>query len=258
MKKHQKQQEIIDLDSFNDVSLFQLIPSGTGMGLSHLKTLVDSVHYSQAKLNSLLITGQAGLQTHASALIRALGIDNFNEISAYLLQHDYELKVFFCAHQSEAHILSDIENTLPHTQKHLISILKKGQYNPYNYIEDRLDVIEVPGLVVLTSKHQKKVPVPILDSVQHIVHLEDYTAQQLELIILQRLKYANIDYENEYILEDIVKYGKNNLKLCIRFLKCCIAVMQSQGRQKLDVEDVIKSARLNRLNDMDFENTIPF
>ena len=76
------------------------------------------------------------------------------------------------------------------------------------------------------------------------------------MIILQRLKYAKIDYENEYILQDIVRYGKNNLKKSIRFLKCCIAVMQSQGRQKLNVEDVIKSARLNRLND--FDPDIPF
>ena len=123
---------------------------------------------------------------------------------------------------------------------------------------DRLDVIEVPGFVVLTSKHQKKVPAPILDAVQHIICLEDYTPEQLELIILQRLKYANIDYENEYVLQDIVRYGKNNLRLSIRFLKCCVAVMQSEGRQKLNVEDVIKSARLNRLNDLNFEDTIPF
>ena len=61
MKKQKKQQQIIDLDSFDDISLFQMIPSGTGMSLSHLKTLVDSVHYSQAKLNSLLLTGKEGL-----------------------------------------------------------------------------------------------------------------------------------------------------------------------------------------------------
>ena len=123
---------------------------------------------------------------------------------------------------------------------------------------DRLDVIEVPGLVVLTSKHQKKVPAPILDAVQHIICLEDYTPEQLELIILQRLKYANIDYENEYVLQDIVRYGKNNLRLSIRFLKCCVAVMQSEGRRKLNVEDVVRAARLHRLNDLDFEDTIPF
>ena len=33
-------------------------------------------------------------------------------------------------------------------------------------------------------------------------------AQQLELIILQRLKYAHIDYEREYILQNIVKYAE--------------------------------------------------
>ena len=96
MKKQTKQQEIIDLDSFNDVSLFQMIPSGSGMGLSHLKTIVDSVHNGRAKLNSLLIIGKEGLQTHSSALIRALGISDYNQIDGSLLQLISGIHQFFC------------------------------------------------------------------------------------------------------------------------------------------------------------------
>ena len=255
-EKQKQQQKIIDLDTFQDVSLYQMIPSGTGMSLSYLKTIVDSVHYGQAKLSSLLITGKEGLQTHSSAFIRALGIDNYNEIDAYLLQHTYELKVFFSVYNSEAHIIMNIENTLQNIQKYLIDILKSGQYGIYNYIEDRLDIITVPGLVILTTKNRNKVPAPLIDVVQHLVHLEDYTPQQLELIILQRLKYANIDYENQYILEDIVRYGKNNLKQSIRFLKSCVVVMQSEGQCLLNAEHVIKAARLNRLNDFGQDDSL--
>ena len=257
MKKQQKQQEVLDLDSFNDVSLFQMIPSGTGMGLSHLKTIVDSVHNGRSKLNSLLITGSAGLQIHASAFIRALGISDYNQIDSSLLLSPSGLHPLFCQGSYQAFIISNCDKLVPVVHTPIYHVLTKQQFGLYNYQTQGPDIFPVSGLVILTTRNSKKVSGPILQSVQHIVRLEDYTKEQLELIILQRLKYANIDYENEYILQDIVRYGKNNLKQCIRFLKCCVAVMQSQGRQKLNVEDVIKSARLNRLNDLG-DDDIPF
>ena len=256
MKKQQKQQDVVDLDSFDDVSLFQMIPSGSGMGLSHLKTLVDSVHNGRAKLNSLLLTGKEGLQTHSSAFIRALGIENYNQIGSSLLLSPPSLHPFFCQGSYQAFIISNCEKLVPVVQTPIYHVLTKQQFGLYNYHTGSPDIYPVPGLVLLTTKNSKKVPAPIANAVNHSVQLEDYTAEQLELVILQRLKYAKIDYENEYILQDIVRYGHNNLRQSIRFLKCCIAVMQSQGRQKLDVEDVIKSARLNRLNDLG--DDIPF
>jgi len=256
MKKQTKQQAVIDLDSFNDVSLFQMIPSGTGMGLSLLKTIVDSVHNGRAKLNSLLITGKEGLQTHASAFIGALGISDYNQIDASLLLSPPSLHPFFCQGSYQAFVISNCEKLVPVVQTPIYHVLTKQQFGLYNYHTGAPDIYPVSGLVLMTTRNNKKVPAPILDAVQHIVQLEDYTKEQLELIILQRLKYAHADYENEYILQDIVRYGHNNLGKCIRFLKCCISVMQSEGRQKLSVEDVIKSARLNRLNDLG--DDIPF
>ena len=50
MKKQTKQQPAIDLDTFDDVSLFQMIPSGGGFGQSMLKVFVDSVHNGNGKL----------------------------------------------------------------------------------------------------------------------------------------------------------------------------------------------------------------
>ena len=69
MKKQTKQQPVIDLDTFDEVSLYQMIPSGSGMGLSHLKTIVDSVHNGRAKVSSLLITGTTALTTHSFSFL---------------------------------------------------------------------------------------------------------------------------------------------------------------------------------------------
>ena len=244
--KKQKEQLTIDLDSFDDVSLYQLIPSGRGMGQSLLKTIVDSVHNGNAKLNSLLIAGKEGLQTHSSAFIRAMGFETFDQIDGSLLQHISGLHNFFCGEENEAHIISNIEK-LPHVaQLHVSNILKKKKFCPYNYLKEGQDIFDVCGLVVMTSREIKKIPEPVLDAIDHIVQLEDYTPQQLELIVLQRCKYAHVEIENDNILKDIVKYGRNNLKQSIRFLKTCIAVMLAGGRRELLQEDVLKATRLSR------------
>ena len=123
-------------------------------------------------------------------------------------------------------------------------------------MEQRHDNYEVSGLVVMTSRDLKKVPESIVKSVGHVVVIGDYTSEQLELVILQRLKYAHIDYEDEYILSDIVRYGEENLQKSIWFLRTCIAVMQAEGRQTLLKGDIVRASRLNRLTDVD--DAIPF
>ena len=157
MKKQEKQCDIIDLDTFNDVSLFQMIPSGSGMGLSHLKTIVDSVHNGNAKLSSLLITGKEGLQTHSSALIRALGIENYNQIDGSLLQLISGIHQFFCGENNEAYLISSAEKMTSTAQLHISTILTKRQLVFYNYLKEGPDSYDVSGLVVMTSKNMKKV-----------------------------------------------------------------------------------------------------
>ena len=258
MKKQSKQQPVIDLDTFEDVSLYQMNPSGKSMGLSLLKTLVDSVLNGNAKLSSLLIAGSAGLQTHAPAFIRALGIDNYNQIDGSLLQSPNGLHMFFCPDSNEAFIISNADKIPTIVQLHITNILTKQQFSLYNYLKEGADVFEVSGLVVMTSKSSKKVPAPILDGIQHIVEIEGYTTEQLELVILQRCKYASVEIEDQYILSDIVQYGEEDLEKSIRFLRTCITVMQAEGRQRLIPEDVIRAGRLNRLPDIDIGDDIPF
>ena len=63
--------------------------------------------------------------------------------------------------------------------------------------------------------------------------LEDYTDQQLELVVLQRLKYSQVDYDDEKILWLVVEYGLKDLHKIIRLLKDAITIMLSEGRTVL-------------------------
>ena len=242
--KKQERQQTIDLDTFDDVSLWQMMPSGTGRGKSLLRVIVDSVFNGNAKLNSLLIAGKDGLQTHGSAFIRALGIENYNQIDGSLLNSSSGLVQFFCSENNEAYLVTNSEKLVPAIQRPIVSILKKQKFSLYNFLKEGADVFDVPGFVVMTSRDIEKVAEPVLERIDHIVELEDYTPQQLELIVLQRLRYAHIEMENDNILQDIVKYGRNNLKQSIRFLKTCIAVMLAGGRRELLQEDIQKVGRL--------------
>lgn len=259
MKKQTKQDEPI-IDTFGQVSLYQIIPSGRGMAQSLLKTFIDSIHIGRTHINSLLIVGKSGAKTIAGAFLRSVGMTDFNETDASLLQNVYDLHIFICNESNEGYIIGNIEHLAPSVIPHLYDILKRGVFRPYNYVEKKHDYYEIRGMIIMTSKNISDVPKPILDTINYIVELEEYTTDQLELIVLQRLKYAHIDYANEHVLKNIVKYGKNNLDKCVRFMMFCIAIMQADGRQKLSEEDVIKGARLCRLSDSEKDNDsdIPF
>ncbi len=201
--KKQEQKQIVDIEAFNDISLWQLMPSGKGLGLSLLKTLVNANHNSDYKLGSLLIVGKDGLRTHGSAFIRALGIEEVSQIDGSLLQPSGGLVQFFNSYKSEAYLITNVDELPPALQLPVCSIITENKFQLYNYAKQKYDSFDVPGLVVMTSKNIEHVADPILKAVDHVVEVGDYRQEQLELIILQRLKYAHIDYENEIILKNL-------------------------------------------------------
>ena len=137
MKKQKNKQPVIDLDTFEEVSLYQMIPSGEGFGQSMLKVFIDSVLNGNGKLNSLLITGKEGLATHASAFLRALGVENINPIDAAMIQSSHDMYIFFCTQSYQGYAITNIENISTPAQFHLCEILKKQQFCPFNYIDQR-------------------------------------------------------------------------------------------------------------------------
>ena len=77
------------------------------------------------------------------------------------------------------------------------------------------------------------------------IKLEDYTDQQLELAILQRLKYGQVGYQEEKVLWLVVEYGHKDLHKIIRLLKDAITIMLADSRTVLTVEDVKKVMSLS-------------
>lgn len=245
--KKQGQKQIVDLDQFDQtVSLWQLLPSGTGRGLKQIKTIVDSIHNSKVehtlKPLSMLISGTQGTRTHARCFLRAIGLDYPLELPAHLLQATAnEVFNFFSPTRlCDSYIISAISLLYPSVLKTPFEIISTGQYSIYNDVRKTTEVVPVFRPLIMTTYRKDDVPKYFQEKVDHIIELENYTKQQLELIVLQRLKYCNLDYEEEKVLELIVECGLKRLDHIIRLLKNVITVMLADSRTTLTVGDVMK------------------
>jgi hypothetical protein len=249
--KKQQQNQIISIDEFDEtVSLYQLLPAGEGRALAHLKTIVNSIllnpEQEQRKPLSLLLVGKQGTRTHGRAFIRALGIEDVREAPAQLLQsppnaaHDFFND--FVSFQS--FLISGIDVLYTPVQKIFHEIITKGKYFGYNYQKRAREVVYVYNPVIMTARDISKIPDYFQESIEHIVMLEEYS-ERLELVVLQRLKYAQIDYEDEKVLNLLVVYGHNDLQNIIRLLKNSITSMLAGNRSVLTVGDINKARMLS-------------
>ena len=130
--KKQQQKQIMDLDIFDQsVSLWQLLPSGTGKGLKHLKTIIDSLHNSKVENSirplSLLISGSQGTRTHARSFLRALGLNHPLEMPSNLIQATAnEVFTFFSPSRfCDSYIISAISLLYPVILKTVFEIIAK-------------------------------------------------------------------------------------------------------------------------------------
>ncbi len=246
MKKQLEQKPIVDLDQFDQtVSLWQLLPSGTGRSTRKLKVIVDSHLNSQVEQShkpfSLLIAGKQGTRTHARSFLRALGLDQPLELPAELLQSTYsEVFHFFNpARVCDSYIISSCSQLLESILKTPYEIITTGECSRFNSIKNTTEVIPVFKPIVMCSHSLDKVPLYFQEKIDNIVEIEDYTKQQLILIVLQRIKYCNLGYE-EKVLQLLVEYGCGRLAIIIRLLKSAITVMLADSRATLTVDDIEK------------------
>jgi len=247
MKKQKEQKKIVDLDQFDQtVSLWQLLPSGAGRGLKRLKIIVDSIQNGQVeqprKPLSILITGKQGVRTHARSFLRAIGLDHPHELPANLLHSTVnEVFNFFSPTRwCDSYIISSLSLLYPLVLKTPYEIITKGHFSIYDNIKKTTEVVPVFRPLIMTTHVKDNVPIYFQEKIDHIIELEDYTEQQLELIVLQRLKYCNLDYDEEKVLSLIVEYGLEKLPRIIRLLKDSITVMLSDSRRTLTFDDIQK------------------
>ena len=244
--KKQEHKQIISIDQFDqEVSLHQLIPSGKGTGLAHLKTIVNSVLHNPEQQTrkplSLLIIGKEGTRTHGRSFLRGLGLEDIRETPALLLNHPNAMHNYFNPMLlTQSFLVSNVDHLFPPCFKTLYEIIGTGEFTANNHEKRCREQIYVYDPIVLTCRDIDKIPGYFTERIDHVVKMGEYTQEQLELIVLQRLKYCGLDYENEEVLSSIVENGCGCLHIMIRHLKDAITGMMAEDRMVLTVGDLKK------------------
>ena len=114
-----------------------------------------------------------------------------------------------------------------------------------NYIPDEYKTVSaVNKLFVFGTNDPKKICPDLYKEIDYHCYLQGYSAEQIEIIIEQRLKWCGIDYQKE-IPAIIVHNGRGSISNCIRLLSICFLIMRGDGRTNMILEDVQKGIGLN-------------
>lgn len=249
MNNNTENKQILSVDRFDEeISLWQVIPCGSGRGITHLRLIADSILNNNQPLHptkplSLLLYGKGGAKkTHASAFLRAIGIDSANRISAGMLYSLRDLTEYFSP--AEAYIITEIDDMPPMLHLLIDSIIEKGEYLTYNRNEKECHPVKVP--VILTANDIADVPPLIVQMVNHVVKLENYMKEQLKLILIQRLKYCGIESAISEKTLDLLIGDAEPLTLyaLIRVLKVAVTIMRADCRRIMTDADIRKAVKL--------------
>jgi hypothetical protein len=249
-EKSTNDQKQVKLDEYDNISLWQLLPSGNGKGLKKLKEIVNSElnshpQRSMDKPLSVLISGQSGKRTHAFSTLKALGYEYIKHSPAALLANMNDLVEFFQGSTPEtAYVISDLHSINTGVLKKFYQILNEGNLIAHNHITHQKTLFPVLGPVAMTIRDQNKIPIYLKESFTYSVSLGEYTAQQKELITLQRLKYAGIEIQDEQVLKTLLLHCHSELNGLIQLLDLSITVMLGDGRDVLTSGDVRKGKEL--------------
>jgi len=254
MKQDQKK-EYVDLEDYDSsVSLWQMVPSGNGKGLSKLQLLVDAVHSGpighSSKPLSVLIAGEAK-KTHSRAFLRALGAVDIAELPAYLLTLRYGLSDFVASQETfDGLLLTNIEQTAVYYMRCLYQYLKEGRYLIKNLsrIDETpfpFDIVYGNCPIVLTTSDINVIPAFVKQTIDYVVMIEPYTKEQIKQILVQRIKYlGTIEHEGQAIIDKMVELGKGKLDKSIALLKDSLLTMHAEGKTTLTLKHVERAMLL--------------
>ena len=239
--EQKKSQRFVDLSDFDhEISLWQMIPSGSGRGLKHLQLIVNSILNNASNLQrdsprpfTTLIVAKQCVRSHARAFLQALAIEDIKIISAFRLKNIENMLHYFCPISGDmGYIVTDIEYMPILFHLAIDSIIESGKFTIYG-TQYQNNCYPIAGHLVLTATNFVNIPPLLAKLVDHIVKIEDYTLDQIKKIIVQRLRYANVKFHNQYVIDRLAGKGNTPLFAIIRVLRTAISIMLAEDKDTL-------------------------
>lgn len=226
------------------ISLWNTIPAGSGNSLVLLRKIVDGIESSFFSRNPCIVIAGEGARELGLAVANTLCSQDIREVEGQFLylvrgQSDYFDNSLFDA----VHIINDVgrigmsECALWHVIKtRIYKTVRADGSAGYNYVH---------GIIILAADDIKAVPSSLCRASDYKVVIEEYTREQLELIIHQRLKFCGVNYQNdEEVLKTINKYGGGKLVPILDLLKICIFLAQFEHDNILTLKTVDKAFKM--------------
>lgn len=244
-----KHKDVYELEDYeNHCHLWNIFAGGNSLVL--LRKIVDSIHYNNyarpgKRLPSLIVTGDQR-RLVAKAFINSLKIEDIRECPGLYLDNGISSSHFFeDSLINTAHLITDTEHMTKTGESVVWRYLKEGKCGYYNFNSKNYDkIVHCNGLIILTSKNPGVVPQSIIKEVDHCVAMEPCSAEQIKMIICQQLKFCDIPYKGEAVLEEIVKTYPMEIGVIMRLLKTCIVLLRADLSNYLTVKIVRTAKRL--------------
>ena len=248
--KKQKEQHISDINCFdNESSIYQILFQDRT--ISMLKYIIEKISLDEYecvnfRLPSVMLIGGEGKQLIARAFSTSLCY-NFEHIQGqYLGTGGYSGSLYQDVHEMTVYYISSGEKLSNYSMTLLHNSLRYD-FMKFKTSASQEDVIITAynKLFVLGVNDSKEISQDLCKATDYHCHLNNYTTENQELLIEQRLRWSHMKFEKQ-VPAIIVKNGEGSIGRCIRLLSASYLVMRGNNREKITIKDVEIGIALNR------------
>ncbi len=243
-----KAKHITDINSFDkQTSIYKILfQDKTTSLLKHVidKLSVDRFEGVNYKLPSILISGKEGKQLIAKALSTSL-CSRFEHIQGRHLSMGASCGSLFKNVEDETVYHIDAAEELTGSSiSMLYKLLVYGSARVRTYRPGNYETVSADNKLFVFSTDDTKLLCPdLFKSIDYHCFLQSYSTEQREILVEQRLRWANIKFVEE--IPAIIALNGKTMAECFRLLAICFLVMRGDGRTKMILEDVEKAIGLN-------------
>lgn len=244
----QTQQIVSDVHSFDkEVSIYKILFQDKTTSL--LKYVIEKISIDKndnmiTKLPSILISGREGKKLIIRALSNSL-CNRFEHIQGnHLVMGGCCGSLYKKVDHQILYFVSSAEELASSSITLLYKFLTQCSVRVRNYMPDEYKTVSAQNkLFVFSVNDPKKLCPDLYKEIDYHCYLQGYSAEQMEIIVEQRLKWCAVDYQKE--IPAIIAHNCKTIARCIRLLSVCFLIMRSDGRTNMIMEDVQKGISLN-------------
>lgn len=257
MKKQKENHLITDINCFDEeASIYKILFQDRATAL--LKYIIDKISIDKYenvnyRLPSILIAGkEVGKQLIARAFTNSI-CANFEHIQGKNLgMGGYCGSLYENSDKETVYYISSADKLSPYSVSLLLQYLRQGFVAFKSQMTGENKIVSSENkLFIFSADDSKKLCPDLFRAIDYHCYLQNYTVQQMEIIVEQRLKWSGSDFDKE-VPAIIVHNSRGSISNCMRLLSLCYLVMRGNGRNKMTAKDIEIGIGLSRQ-----EGTVP-